>query len=208
MEIIEEYFPELTEIQRDRFKQLEPIYNDWNSKINLVSRKDIDMLMLHHVLHSLSIAKVVSFAKGTNVVDIGTGGGFPGIPLAILFPSVNFTLVDSIGKKIMVVQSVAETLGLENVVAIKSRAEEVKEKFDFAITRAVAPIPDLMQWIKRIVKPGGYNHLPNGLIALKGGDIIQELASYRKILKKWKISIFFENEYFREKYIVYIPLYE
>jgi 16S rRNA (guanine527-N7)-methyltransferase len=207
MGIIEEYFSDLTEIQRERFKQLEPIYRDWNSKINLVSRKDIDKLMLHHVLHSLSIARVISFAKGTRVIDIGTGGGFPGIPLAILFPSVSFTLVDSIGKKVMVVQSVAETLSLDNVVAIKSRAEELKEKFDFAITRAVAPIPDLMRWMKGIVKPGGYNHLPNGLIALKGGDITQELAPYRKTLKKWKISNFFEDDYFKKKFIVYLPLY-
>jgi len=207
MDLIIRYFPDLSIEQREQFALLYSIYSDWNSKINIVSRKDIDKLYLHHVLHSLSIGKVISLANGTRVVDIGTGGGFPGIPLAILFPSVDFTLIDSIGKKITVVKSVADTLGLKNVTAFKSRIEEFSGEFDFAVTRAVAPIPQLMIWVKRIVKPGGYNHLPNGLLAQKGGDITKELTNYRKVFEKWRISDFFDEEYFREKFVIFIPCY-
>ncbi|PKP38173.1 MAG: 16S rRNA (guanine(527)-N(7))-methyltransferase RsmG [Bacteroidetes bacterium HGW-Bacteroidetes-15] len=204
MDVILKYFPELTKVQREQFSMLQGLYADWNAKINVVSRKDIDMLYLHHVLHSLAIAKVITFAKGTKILDIGTGGGFPGIPLAILFSNAHFTLVDSVGKKITVVQAVSDELKLTNVSAQKARAEELKESFDFAITRAVAPMPTIMGWIRGKVKPGGFNHLPNGVIALKGGDIRQELAPFGKSVQKWRISNFFEEEYFEEKQIVFI----
>mgnify|MGYP002622767424 CR=1 FL=1 len=205
MEEVYKYFPELTLVQREQFSMLQGLYADWNSKINVVSRKDIDKLSLHHVLHSLAIAKVIDLAKDTRILDVGTGGGFPGIPLAILFPNVQFTLVDSVGKKITVVQAVAEGIGLKNVIGLKARVEEMKETFDFALTRAVAPMPTIMNWVRGKVKPGGYNHLPNGIIALKGGDIRSELAPFGKSAKRWKISNFFEEEYFEEKYVVYVP---
>lgn len=205
MENISIYFPELTRKQHDQFALLNSLYSDWNSKINVVSRKDISMLSLHHVLHSLAIAKVISFAKETSIIDIGTGGGFPGIPLAILFPTANFTLVDSIGKKILVVQSIAQALGLENVTAIKARVEDITEKFDFALCRAVAPLTTLMEWTKRVIRIGGCNNLPNGLIALKGGDINNEFSSFRKVATKWNISNFFDDEYFIEKYVIFVP---
>jgi 16S rRNA (guanine527-N7)-methyltransferase len=204
MDNVFKYFPELTKVQRDQFSMLQGLYADWNSKINVVSRKDIDMLSLHHVLHSLAIARVISFAKGTRVLDIGTGGGFPGIPLAILFPLAHFTLVDSVGKKITVVEAVAGDLGLTNVVTLKGRVEEMKETFDFATSRAVAPMPMIMGWVRNKIKPGGYNHLPNGIIALKGGDIKEELAPFGKLVKKWRISNFFEETYFEEKQVIFI----
>lgn len=205
MEIIFKYFPELTKQQRNQFSMLQGLYDEWNAKINVVSRKDIDKLDIHHVLHSLAIAKVIPFAKGTRVLDIGTGGGFPGIPLAIMFPLVSFKLVDSIGKKITVVNAITEQLGLTNVTAQKARAEELKETFDFAVTRAVAPMPTVMGWIRGKVKPGGYNQLPNGVIALKGGDIKEELLPFGKSVRRWKISNFFEEEYFDEKQVIFVP---
>ncbi|MDD2277975.1 MAG: 16S rRNA (guanine(527)-N(7))-methyltransferase RsmG [Bacteroidales bacterium] len=204
MDVVFKYFPELTITQRNQLLQLPKLYEEWNAMINVVSRKDIEMLAIHHVLHSLAIAKVISFAKGTKILDIGTGGGFPGIPLAILFPQVSFTLVDSIGKKITVAKSVAEQIGLTNVVAQKGRVEELNANFDFAVTRAVAPVAKLMEWTKRTIKPGGYNSLPNGVIALKGGDISQEIKPFGRRVKKWKISGFFEEDYFAEKLIVYV----
>ena len=205
MEAILKYFPELTNRQRQQFGMLQELYTDWNSKINVVSRKDIDKLYIHHVLHSLAIAKVISFAKGTRILDVGTGGGFPGIPLAILSPAVSFTLVDSIGKKITVVNEVLNSLQLTNVVAQKARAEELKDTFDFVVTRAVAPMLTIIGWVRGKVKPGGYNHLPNGIIALKGGDIREELAPLGKYVKRWKISDMFEEEYFEEKKVVFVP---
>lgn len=205
MDALIKYFPELTKSQRDQFSKLQDLYTDWNSKINVVSRKDIDMLYLHHVLHSMAIAKVVSFVKNTKILDIGTGGGFPGIPLAIFFPQVNFTLVDSVGKKITVVNAVSEQLGLSNVEAFKARVEGINDTFDFAVTRAVAPMPTLMEWVRKKIKPGGFNPISNGIIALKGGDIKDELAPFGKSVMKWKISNFFEEEYFVEKQVVYIP---
>lgn len=205
MEEIVKYFPELTRLQRDKFNQLPELYKDWNAKINVVSRKDIDKLTIHHILHSLAIAKVISFAKGTSIIDLGTGGGFPGIPLAILFPEVSFSLVDSVGKKITVTQSVANSLELDNVVAKKARAEELNEKYDFVVTRAVAPLPTIMNWMRRKINPGGINNLPNGIIALKGGDIRDELKPFGRSAKKWPISKFFEEEYFNEKFVVFVP---
>ncbi|MFP4555500.1 MAG: 16S rRNA (guanine(527)-N(7))-methyltransferase RsmG [Bacteroidales bacterium] len=204
MEEIVKYFPELTSSQREKFQQLPELYRDWNAKINVISRKDIDKLNVHHILHSLAIAKVISFAKGTRVIDLGTGGGFPGIPLAIIFPEVSFHLVDSVGKKITVTQSVANSLELDNVVATKARAEEVNEKYDFVVTRAVAPLPTIMNWMRRKISPGGINNLPNGIIALKGGDIREELAPLGKSVQQWKISDLFEEEYFEEKKVVFV----
>ena len=205
MDRITKYFPELTSNQRKQLSELDPLYRDWNSRINVVSRKDIDNILLHHVLHSLSIAKVISFAKGTTILDVGTGGGFPGIPLAILFPLCNFTLVDSIGKKITVANEVAQALQLTNVIAIKSRAEEITDKFDFVVTRAVAPLPILNNWVQKIIKPGGSNQLPNGIIALKGGDLKEEIAPFGKKIIKWEINSFFDEEYFKEKQIIFLP---
>lgn len=184
---------------------LEPLYKEWNSKINVISRKDIESIYKHHILHSLAIAKVISFAKNTKILDVGTGGGFPGIPLAIFFPNCNFTLVDSIGKKTIVAHEIAQSLGLTNVQTIKSRAEELTEEFDFVVSRAVAPLPTVNDWVRKLIKPGGYNQLENGIIVLKGGDLKDELAPFRKVLKKWDISNFFEEDYFQEKYIIHIP---
>lgn len=173
----------------------------------MISRKDIGKLYLRHVLHSLAIAKVIDFAKNTTIVDIGTGGGFPGVPLAILFPDCKFHLVDSVGKKILVAQSVADSLGLTNVTTQKARVEELTGKFDFAVTRAVAPMPDIMKWAKKIVRSGGINNLPNGVIALKGGDVKDELAPFRKVVERWPIAQFFNDEYFDGKLVVFVPVY-
>jgi len=205
MDRIIKYFPELSSAQRKQLSELDPLYRDWNSRINVISRKDIDNIYLHHVLHSLAIAKIISFAKNTRILDVGTGGGFPGVPLAIFFPLCNFTLVDSIGKKITVANEVAQSLGLTNLKAIKSRAEDLDDEFDFVITRAVAPLPKLNSWVQKIIKPGGLNQLPNGIIALKGGDLKEELAPFGKKTTKWAINNFFEEEYFQEKSIIFIP---
>ena len=206
MEVVFEYFPELTSNQRDQYNELFELYKFWNAQINVVSRKDIDNLPTHHVLHSLAIAKVISFIAGTRIMDIGTGGGFPGIPLAIMFPKCNFTLVDSIAKKTKVATEVAKALKLSNVEVITDRAENITDKFDFVTNRAVAPIPKIMSWIEKNIKPGGANQLANGLICLKGGDLKDEVKPYRKYLEKWKISNFFEDEYFSEKYVIHIGL--
>lgn len=206
MEQIAQYFPELTQAQRNQFTQLDPLYKFWNSQINVISRKDIDNLMVHHVLHSLAIAKVIQFAKGTSIMDIGTGGGFPGIPLAILFPNCKFALVDSIAKKTKVTSEVVKAIGLQNVEVITARAEELKQEWDFVVSRAVAPVPKLMAWVKKNIHPGGINNLPNGLICLKGGDIKEELKPYHKWVTKWNIADFFEDDYFIEKYVIHIEV--
>ncbi|RPH30754.1 MAG: 16S rRNA (guanine(527)-N(7))-methyltransferase RsmG [Bacteroidales bacterium] len=205
MDRIIKYFPDLSSAQRKQLSDLEPLYRDWNSRINVISRKDIDNIFLHHVLHSLAIAKVISFTKNTRIIDIGTGGGFPGIPLAIYFPYCNFTLVDSIGKKIAVANEVIQSLGLINVNAIKSRAEELNDEFDFVVTRAVAPLPAINNWAHKIIKPGGLNQLPNGIIALKGGDLKDEIAPFGKKTTKWEINSFFEEDFFNEKRIIFLP---
>lgn len=205
MECIIKYFPELSVAQREMFSQLDPLYREWNSKINVISRKDIDSIYLHHILHSLAISKIISFTKNTRILDLGTGGGFPGIPLAILFPKCSFTLVDSIGKKTTVAAEIAQAIGLTNVKTIKSRAEELDGEYDFVVSRAVAPLPTINNWVRKLIKPGGMNQLPNGIIVLKGGDLKEELTPFRRDLKKWEIENFFEEEYFKEKSIVYIP---
>lgn len=205
MEAILNYFPELSQTQRAQIQELDKLYKHWNAQINVISRKDIDNIMVHHVLHSMSIAKIINFMRGTRIMDIGTGGGFPGIPLAIMFPQCQFTLVDSVGKKTIVAQEVAKALNLNNVNVIKTRAEDFPEKFDFVVSRAVAPIPQLINWTKKNVKQGGANSLPNGMILLKGGDISDELKPYRNICEKWNIQNFFEEKYFEGKYIIFIP---
>jgi len=209
LEIILKYFADFTETQLEQFRQLESLYKEWNEKINVISRKDIDALYEKHVLHSLAIAVMCPFDKGAEVIDIGTGGGFPGIPLAIFFPEVNFVLMDSIGKKIKVVQEVADAIGLKNVTAIHGRVEEIKNrKFDYAVSRAVAPLTDLWRWISPSIRMGQKSDdLPNGLICLKGGDLKQEIndTGLKRIIQAWKVHDIFPEPAFDEKFIVYIP---
>lgn len=205
MDIILKYFSDFTQKQLQQFAALDKLYKDWNSKINVISRKDIDGLYEKHVLHSLSIAVEIDFAAGTQIIDIGTGGGFPGIPLAIYFPEVQFHLVDSIAKKLKVVDAVASTIGLQNVTMQHIRAEEIKNrKFDFVVSRAVAPLKDLWKWSKPLLKKGGTQELPNGLISLKGGDLTQEI--HDSGLRPGMITLeeIFKEEYFKEKYLLHV----
>lgn len=201
-ELITEYFPNLTDEQKRQFAQLETLYADWNEKINVISRKDMDALYEKHVLHSLGIAKVMTFSPGTKVLDIGTGGGFPGIPLAILFPEVHFTLVDSIGKKITVVKAVAEALGLKNVTAIHVRAEQVKEKFHFVVSRAVTQMPIFLRWLKGKFEKDQFNPKHNGVLYLKGGDLAEELAGLK--VEIFNLKNYYSNEFFDTKKVVYL----
>jgi len=206
MNIIQKYFTNLTGLQAEQFAQLEALYNDWNAKINVISRKDIQNLYEHHVLHSLGIAKVVNFKDGTTVMDLGTGGGFPGIPLAILFPNVQFHLVDSIGKKVKVANEVATAIGLKNVKFSHARAEEIKEQYDFVVTRAVMPMVDLMKVARKNIKKEQHNAVPNGIIALKGGELAGEIASMKNICTVWELSDFFEEDYFKTKKVVHVTV--
>lgn len=206
MNIIQKYFTNLTGLQAEQFAQLEVLYNDWNAKINVISRKDIQNLYEHHVLHSLGIAKVVNFKDGTTVMDLGTGGGFPGIPLAILFPNVQFHLVDSIGKKVKVANEVATAIGLKNVKFSHARAEEIKEHYDFVVTRAVMSMVDLMKVARKNIKKEQHNAVPNGIIALKGGELAGEIASMKNICTVWELSDFFEEEYFKTKKVVHVTV--
>lgn len=201
-EIILKYFPNLTDQQKSQFQQLETLYKDWNEKINVISRKDIDEFYERHVLHSLGIAKIMEFADGTKVLDIGTGGGFPGIPLAILFPNVEFTLVDSIGKKITVVKGVAESLGLKNVKAYHERAEKIKDKFHFVVSRAVTQMPVFLLWLKGKFEKEQFNPKHNGVLYLKGGDLGEELAGIKCEIYNLKDQ--FEEEFFDTKKVVYL----
>ena len=202
--IISDYF-QLTERQAEQFAQLDALYRDWNSKINVISRKDIDNLYDHHVLHSLAIAKLLPFQPGTTILDVGTGGGFPGIPLAILFPECQFMLIDSIGKKIKVASEVAQALGLTNVVCKQERAEEEKQKFDFVVSRAVMPLPDLVKLVRKNVSNKHKNAVPNGIIVLKGGDLKEELAPYQKTAEVTPCSQWFKGEWFETKQVIYLP---
>ncbi len=204
MEIIKNYFDKLSEKKEKQFEKLQELYSEWNSKINVISRKDIDHLYERHVLHSLSIAKIVEFKEGTNILDIGTGGGFPGIPLAIMFPSVDFLLVDSVGKKIKVVNEIKDALGLENVKASQIRAENIDESFDFVVSRAVTNLPDFIKIASYKYSKKGFNEIPNGIIYLKGGDFENELKNLRKKYKVYNIEDFFEEEFFQTKKIVHI----
>lgn len=201
-EIILKYFPNLTDQQKSQFQQLETLYKEWNEKINVISRKDIDEFYERHVLHSLGIAKIMEFADGTKVLDIGTGGGFPGIPLAILFPNVEFTLVDSIGKKITVVNAVAESLGLKNVKAYHERAEKIKEKFHFVVSRAVTQMPVFLRWLKGKFEKEQFNPKHNGVLYLKGGDLGEELAGIKCEIYNLKDQ--FGEEFFDTKKVVYL----
>jgi 16S rRNA (guanine527-N7)-methyltransferase len=205
MEFILNYFPDLTDVQINQFQQLEALYQDWNSKINVISRKDIDELYVKHVLHSLAIAKIQKFEPETYVLDVGTGGGFPGIPLAILFPETRFYLIDVILKKINVVKAVAEALELKNVKAEQIRAENVKGDFDFIVSRAVTNMPDFVSWIKDKIKRHQKHELKNGILYLKGGDLTEELAAFPNA-KEYNIAEFFENEFFETKKVVHLPL--
>ena len=207
MKIILKYFSDFTETQLKQFEALDALYKDWNSKINVISRKDIDSLYEKHVLHSLSIAAVINFDAGTNIIDIGTGGGFPGIPLAIYFPEVQFHLVDSIAKKLKVVEGVANTIGLKNVTIQHMRAEEIKNrKFDFVVSRAVAPLKDLWKWSKPLLKKGNTREFHNGLICLKGGDLAQEIHDSGLRPHMIPIEEIFEEEYFKEKYLLHVGI--
>lgn len=206
MEQILRYFPQLTEQQQQQFAALDALYRDWNAKINVISRKDIDNLYPHHVLHSLGIAKVITFRPGTHVMDIGTGGGFPGIPLAILFPEVQFHLLDSIGKKIKVAQSVADALELTNVCTSHKNVMEEKEKYDFVVSRAVMQMGDLVRLVRKNVHHDQRNSLPNGLICLKGGDIQQEMRPFKHCCDVWPLHTYFEEEFFETKKVAYVTL--
>jgi 16S rRNA (guanine527-N7)-methyltransferase len=205
MEEILKYFPNLTDIQKEQFEKLDFLYHDWNSKINVISRKDIDELYTKHILHSLGIAKIIKFEPGTYVLDVGTGGGFPGIPLAILFPETRFYLIDVIAKKIKVVQAVAEALELKNVKAEQLRAELVKGDFDFIVSRAVTNMPDFVSWIKDKIKKKSKHELRNGILYLKGGDLTEELKDFPKATE-YNLSDFFEGEFFETKKVVHLPL--
>lgn len=206
MTIIQKYFTNLTGLQVEQFAQLEALYNDWNAKINVISRKDIQNLYEHHVLHSLGIAKVVNFRDETTIMDLGTGGGFPGIPLAILFPHVQFHLVDSVGKKVKVANEVATAIGLKNVKFSHARAEEIKEQYDFVVTRAVMPMVDLVKVARKNIKKEQHNAVPNGIIALKGGELNGEIASMKNIATVWELSDFFDEEYFKTKKVVHVTI--
>lgn len=206
MEIILKYFPDLTEEQRRQFATLYDLYIDWNAKINVISRKDIENLYEHHVLHSLGIAKVIQFRPGTSIMDLGTGGGFPGIPLAILFPDVKFHLVDSIGKKVRVATEVANAIGLKNVTFRHARAEEEKQLFDFVVSRAVMPLADLVKIIKKNISPRQQNVLPNGLICLKGGELEHEAMPFKHRTTLHSLNEDFKEEFFQTKKVVYVTV--
>ncbi|WP_343748070.1 16S rRNA (guanine(527)-N(7))-methyltransferase RsmG [Fluviicola sp.] len=206
MELISKYFPDLTDVQRAQFGQLKDLYEHWNAQINVISRKDMDEFYERHVLHSLGIAKIMAFAPGSHVLDIGTGGGFPGIPLAILFPEVQFHLVDSIGKKIKVVKEVAAALNLQNVRATHARAEEIKEQFDFIVSRAVTAMPAFLPWTKGKFLSENKNPLPNGILYLKGGDLTEEFASVKQAYTIHPLQPIFPGEFFETKAVVYVKM--
>lgn len=204
-EIIFKYFPNLTERQSGQIRQLGELYADWNAKINVVSRKDIDMLYEHHVLHSLAIAKFIRFKPSTQVLDFGTGGGFPGIPLAILYPDVRWTLIDGTGKKILVATEVARSLGLSNVTAKQIRGEEEKGLYDFVVSRAVMPLPDLAKIVTKNIRKKGTHVIPNGIICLKGGDLTHEIHPFRRIIQTVSLSDWYEEEWYAEKHLIHLP---
>jgi len=206
MDTILKYFPDLSDKQKQQFTALYDLYLDWNSKINVISRKDIQNLYIHHVLHSLSIAKVIRFTKGSKIMDVGTGGGFPGVPLAIFFPECEFLLIDSIGKKIKVATEVSSAIGLTNIQFKHSRAEEEKGKFDFVVSRAVMPLGDLYKIVRKNISDKQKNSLPNGIICLKGGELQAELQSFRNHVEVDDLSSFFTEDFFETKKVVYLPV--
>lgn len=207
IDIILKYYPSLSPLQQEQFSKLYPLYSDWNSKINVISRKDIDNLYEHHVLHSLSVKELINFTSGTHVLDLGCGGGFPGIPLAIMFPEVQFHLVDSIGKKLMVAESVSTSIGLQNVRFSHCRGEELQGRnYDFVVSRAAMSLPDLVRCVRKNIKKEQQNALPNGIIALKGGNLDAEISSMRGICTIWDISDYYSEEYFSTKKIVHVTI--
>jgi 16S rRNA (guanine527-N7)-methyltransferase len=206
MEIIRKYFPELTDAQLHQLEQLDGLYRDWNAKINVISRKDIDALYEHHVLHSMAIAKAVNFRPGTEILDFGTGGGFPGIPLAILFPECRFKLIDGTGKKIRVAQEVCNAIGLKNCQPAHLRGEDEKGKYDFVVSRAVMPLPDLVKIVRKNISKTQRNATPNGIICLKGGELQAELQPFRNVVEVNPISTWFEEEWFKEKNVICLPI--
>jgi len=206
MDKIVKYFPDLTERQREQLAALLPLYEEWNAQINVISRKDMDHFYEHHVLHSLAIAKAVRFKPMAEVLDVGTGGGFPGVPLAIMFPDARFTLIDSIGKKIKVVSDVIDRLALANTKALQIRAEQLDGEFDFVVSRAVTTLPEFVPWVKGKISKTQYHTLHNGILYLKGGDLDAELAPFRKKIRTWNISDWFDEEYFETKKVIYLPL--
>lgn len=205
-EIIRKYFPDLSENQQRQVAMLAELYSDWNAKINVISRKDIDHLYEHHVLHSMAIAKMINFRPGTKILDFGTGGGFPGIPLAILFPECQFKLIDGTGKKIRVAQEVANAIGLKNCQPEHLRGEDEKGKYDFVVSRAVMPLPDLVKIVKKNISKEQHNAMPNGVICLKGGDLQAETQPFRRIVEKASLDQWFSEEWFKEKHLIYLPL--
>ena len=205
-DIILKYFPDLTVRQQEQLDALYDLYHDWNAKINVISRKDIDQLYEHHVLHSLAIAKTISFRPGTRILDFGTGGGFPGIPLAILFPECEFKLIDGTGKKIRVAQEVSQAIGLTNCHPEHLRGEDEKGQYHFVVSRAVMPLPDLVKIVRKNIAKSQLNALPNGVICLKGGDVQTEIQPFRNIVETTGISTFFDEDWFKQKYVIYLPL--
>lgn len=203
---LDHYFPELTDGQKEKFDRLEALYREWNDKINVISRKDIDSLYVHHILHSLAIAKIITFRPGTTVMDVGTGGGFPGIPLAIMFPETHFYLVDSIGKKIKVVQEIASALRLENVKAEQIRVENTPGKYDFIVSRAVTAFPAFLSLVKNKINRASANDLPNGILYLKGGDFEEEIRNYGSKIKIYNIPDFFKEDFFETKRVIYMQM--
>lgn len=206
METIKKYFKDLTAEQIKQLEALNELYHDWNAKINVISRKDIDNLYLHHVMHSMAIAKAINFRPGTKILDFGTGGGFPGVPLSILFPECEFKLIDGTGKKIRVATEVAQAIGLKNCHPEHLRGEDEKGKYDFVVSRAVMPLPDLVKIVRKNISTRQQNALPNGVICLKGGDLQAETAPFKKIVELTELSSFFDEEWFKEKYLIYLPI--
>ena len=206
IDIIQKYFSGLTDLQQQQFAQLDSLYREWNAKINVISRKDIDNLYEHHILHSLAIAKVINFRPTTQILDFGTGGGFPGIPLAILFPECQFRLIDGTGKKIRVAQEVCQAIGLTNCQPVHLRGEDEKGKYDFVVSRAVMPLPDLVKIVRKNISKTQRNTLPNGIICLKGGELQAETQPFHNIVELTDISTFFSEEWFKEKHVIYLPI--